>query len=110
MKKLVSLLVVFCLVASFAPMAMAQDENGPMPKLGRGFMNILDSICEIPGTMMRTNASDGAGAAFTTGLFEGIVNTVKRAAVGAYEVATFPIPVPADYEPILDEPQFLAVD
>ena len=30
----------------------------------------------------------------------------NRAVVGAYEVVTFPIPLPSDYEPILTDPEF----
>jgi len=109
MKKVIAILVVFGLMFSMAVTSEAQD-NGPMPKLGRGLMNILDAVVEIPGTMLRTGEEKGAGAAFTEGLFMGVVNTVKRVVVGAYETVSFPIPVPADYEPILDEPQFLSTD
>ena len=32
---------------------------------------------------------------------------VKRAVVGVYEIATFPIPLPKDYEPIITDPEFI---
>lgn len=111
MKKVTAIMLIFVLM--FAATSFAQDttgENTAMTKLGRGFLNILDAVTEIPGTMMRKSSTDGVGTGLTVGLLEGVVNTVKRAVVGVYEVASFPIPVPADYEPILDDPQFLTVE
>ena len=112
MKKVMTIMLV--LAVAFSATAYAQSssmtENTAMTKLGRGLLNIADAVVEIPGTMMRDNAENGAASAWTNGVFQGVVNTVKRAAVGVYEVASFPIPAPADYAPILDDPQFLSVD
>lgn len=110
MKKFFAMLVVFCMVFSVAGIVLAADsstENNPMTKIGRGLLGIADGVVEIPGTMIRTGEAEGAGAAFTKGLVEGIGNTVMRVAVGAYETVTFLIPVPENYAPILDEPKFL---
>ena len=113
MKKAITIMLV--LAVAFSATAYAQrtstaPENTAITKLGRGLLNIADAVVEIPGTMIRENAENGAASAWTNGVFQGIVNTVKRAAVGVYEVASFPIPAPADYAPILDDPQFLSAE
>ncbi len=113
MKKLYALIVVVALVLAASP-AWAQGSSSsladqpPIQKLGRGFMNILDAPVEIPGTMIRQSEEKGAAKGMFEGFFFGAVNTVKRAAVGVYEVVTFPFPIPEGYEPILDEPKFLS--
>jgi putative exosortase-associated protein (TIGR04073 family) len=114
MRKFASLVVVFCLALSnmaFAEGAGGIMESGPMKKLGRGVLDIADAFVEIPGTMMRVGKEDGAAAGMTTGLVEGIFNTVKRALAGIWEVGTFIIPIPEKYEPIdLEDPKFLSTE
>ncbi len=116
MKKVIAIMVVLMLLAANvafaadAPTATATaaaTENTAMTKLGRGLMNVVAAIFEIPTTMMQQGEADGVGAAVTKGPVLGIVNTVVRALVGVYEVATFPVPVPENYEPILDAPEIL---
>ncbi len=58
--------------------------------------------------MMRENEAEGVASGLTKGAVVGIFNTVVRAFAGVYEIATFPVPVPQGYEPILDDPKFLA--
>lgn len=123
MKKIFTVLMVIGLVLALTVPAQAQaaaapakaatcapcDDpmKGPMEKLGRGFMNILDALCEIPGTMMRETKASDLGTGLTKGLALGVVNTGVRAVVGAFEVATFPFPIPEGYGQVLDEPKFL---
>jgi len=82
-------------------------ESNPMTKLGRGLLNILDAIVEIPGTMMRETEAEGVATGVTKGTVNGVVNTVVRALVGIFEVGTFLLPIPENYAPILDDPKFL---
>ena len=93
---------------SFVQTAKAQttDDNA-LTKLGRGLLNVVAAVFEIPTTMMQEGEAEGTGAALTKGPVLGVVNTVIRALVGVYEVATFPVPVPENYEPILDSPTIL---
>ena len=83
-------------------------DQPPIQKLSRGVLNIFDSVVEIPGTMMRMSEEKGAATGMFEGFFIGAVNTVIRAVVGVYEVGTFPFPIPAEYKPILDDPQFMS--
>ena len=84
--------------------------EGPVDKLGRGIANVVTSPFEIFKGMGEANEKDGIFAGVTTGLLKGTVDTVKRCAVGVYEVVTFPIPIPADYDPILEQPEYFLED
>ncbi|MBI4974295.1 MAG: exosortase system-associated protein, TIGR04073 family [Candidatus Omnitrophica bacterium] len=81
-----------------------------LKKLGRGFCNVITSPLEIPEQTQRVNNSDGPMAAVTYGFLKGIIMTGVRAVVGVYEIATFPIPFPRQYKPILKNPEFFLED
>ncbi len=103
MKNLVVVLLVMGLFFSFT---LAVHANGPVKKLGRGAANVVTSPFELTKCMGDTKAEKGVFAGLTWGVLKGAVNIVKRAVVGVYEIATFPIPLPKDYEPILEDPEF----
>ena len=84
--------------------------NGMVRKLGRGAANVLGGFTEIFNQMCKSYATGGPLAAFTWGIANGIGMSGLRFAVGAYEIITFPIPVPPGYKPILDEPDFFLKD
>ena len=98
------------------PRPAAQKEPGAAPsgdclqKLGRGLCNSITFPMEIPLQIGNTNVSDGPFAALTWGVLKGIGMTALRAAVGVYEVVTFPLPCPADYKPILTKPEYMFED
>ena len=104
MKKVIAILIVFGIVLSAGSVATAED--GPVKKLGRGITNVATSPLDLIKGMGDATQESGILAGLTWGVLKGTVNVVKRAAVGVYEVATFPIPLPKDYAPILDEPEF----
>ena len=54
--------------------------------------------------MQVENSGDMAG--IIVGPFKGIAKFIGRTAAGVYDVATFLIPYPEDYEPLI-EPEFL---
>jgi len=103
MKKAVCFLVIVVMATSFVQVACA---DGPVKKLGRGMANVVGSPFEITKGMGDAGAEGGPLAGMTCGLIKGSVNFVKRAAVGVYEIGTFPVPLPDKYEPILDDPEF----
>lgn len=84
--------------------------NNVAKKLGRGMANILMWPCEIFNQMGKANDGGGPVAALTWGLASGIGMSAVRLAVGVYEVATFPIPCPPGYKPILADPDFYFKD
>jgi hypothetical protein len=92
MKRYLLLVVAFVVVFSVMPRVYA---DGPVDKLGRGLVNILMSPAELfhPSEELR-KPDDNIGSRFG--------NFLYRAGIGIVEVATFPIPIPEDYGPIID--------
>ena len=104
MKKIVVLVVL--LVAFTSVSAFAQDSGNPMIKLGRGLLDVATAVFELPKAIGNVSSEEGVAAGATKGLFDGIAKLVLRGITGVYEVATFPIAVPAGYEPVLDSRVF----
>lgn len=99
--KIISFALFMVLVFSAAAFA-----DNALDKLGRGTANVVTSPFELPQSMGEATDEKGPFAGFTTGTFKGTFNFVKRAVVGVYEMATFPLPIPKNYEPVLKEPEF----
>lgn len=75
-------------------------------KAARGFDNlVLGLVSEWPKTMYYQAKAHGVPYGATVGFVEGLAVGVARTGVGLYELTTFPVPVPAGYQPILS-PQF----
>lgn len=95
MKKFLIASTIFGLLASFAS-ADLQDPQlakyGPTRKISRGIGNIVFGITELPTAVMDTQRIEGTKAAWSVGLGDGIVRTVKRVGWGAFEVVTFAWP------------------
>ena len=106
MKSIISGLI-FLFLVSLADLAYCDTA---LKKLGRGLCNVITSPFEIPEQTQRVNNSDGPMAAVTYGFLKGVVMTGVRAVVGVYEIATFPIPFPRQYKPILKDPEFFLED
>ena len=70
-------------------------------KLGRGVANLLFGIVEVPNQVTQTTADRGGAAGSTFGLGKGIMRWVGRELIGAYEIVTFPVPLPSGYKPIM---------
>ncbi len=80
--------------------------DGSLRKLGRGLCNIGTFPFELPLQVSRVNKNDGPMAGATYGVLKGIGMMGTRLFVGIYEVLTFPIAEPKNYEPILKDPEF----
>lgn len=104
MRKLVCVFILFSMVGIFINSPLAADTA--LKKLGRGISNVASSPLEVWKRISDVNNENGPIAAFTWGLLNGIFRTGIRAIVGIYEVVTFPIPLPKDYEPIITDPEF----
>ena len=107
MKKLIVVAIISLFVISLASSAWCDTA---VTKLGRGLANMITFPLEIPEQIKRTNESDGPLASWTVGLLKGIGCSVGRACVGVYEAATFIIPSPKDYQPILKDPEYFLQD
>ncbi len=76
-------------------------QNTMADKLGRGLANIVLSPWEIPKQIMRETEQSNAFYGATSGVFVGFGRTALRIAVGAVETATFLLPFPTSYDPIM---------
>ena len=94
MRKTISLLV--CVGAALLAVGCA----GPERKLGRGLNNFTELVRmgEIRRSMEQTALWENTEAAYTTGFLRGLNSSIRRTAVGAFEIVSFPIP---SYEPYL---------
>jgi putative exosortase-associated protein (TIGR04073 family) len=81
---------------------LASGCAGPETKLGRGILNTTEfaRLGEWRHTVEQTALYQGADAAYTVGMIRGFNRTLIRTVMGAFEVATFPIPTPT-YGPLL---------
>jgi putative exosortase-associated protein (TIGR04073 family) len=70
-------------------------------KLGRGVANALGGWLEIPLNIGQRMSSSDTGGSFFTGVAYGLFKGIVRTGVGVYETATFFLPYPEDFAPIL---------
>lgn len=107
MNKKKAVIIASLIIASlFLIQSASFAQNNMLRKLGRGVANVVTGAIEVPKAIQETFYEEGPVAAASWGLFDGIYKFVARTVVGVYEIATFPIPLPARYEPIV-EPEFL---
>ncbi len=97
-KEFLSILLIIAIIA----MASTAHAGTPVKKLGRGILNTLTGVLEVPITVIQTSASEGYMKGISTGLIKGIVGGLYRTVAGVYEIVTFLIPAPADYAPVTD--------
>ena len=106
MRRIVSLAIILVfIVVIFVPQSPCFAQN-MLRKLGRGVGNVTTSVFEIPKSIQEIFYDEGPLAAGTYGILDGIYKFLVRTVVGAYEIVSFPIPIPGDYAPII-EPEFL---
>lgn len=75
-------------------------------KAARGVDNVvLGLVTEWPKTIYYRSKAHGLPYGMTVGIVEGLAVGVARTGVGVYELATFPLPYPAGYQPLLS-PEF----
>ena len=104
MKKIVAgLLVLMVVVFNATP---GYCETPAFRKFRRGFCNMLTFYLDIGQQMKSEGAVGGTGRAITIGLLKGVALSATRALAGVYEVVTFPAPFPAEYKPIVENPEF----
>lgn len=104
-RKMVLLIAVMAFIVSSSSPALAGGD--PLKKLGRGLANCATFPIELPSQISNVNNADGPVAACSYGILKGVWCSIVRAVVGVYEVATFLIPLPPSYEPILTDPEFI---
>jgi len=91
--------------------SLASAEDGALNKLKRGAVNIATAPIEV---VKQTRAYWIEGSGYTrhisfwifSGMVKGVVETVKRAGSGAWDVLTFPLEKPKDYASLI-EPEYI---
>ena len=75
-------------------------------KLGRGTVNLLTGWIEIPKNIAKRWREYDPFTGFIVGGCEGAAWGLGRTATGAYDMVTFFLPIPEDYQPLM-EPEFI---
>ncbi len=103
MKRLTLLLILTCALqfAGLAGAAEIAENKGPIRKIQRGFVNIALSPIEISTEMAKEKTTDGVIPSWFTGMGRGIFYMAGRMLAGGYDLVTFPLPLPAGYEPLV---------
>jgi putative exosortase-associated protein (TIGR04073 family) len=80
-----------------------QSDAGKMfHNLGRGLVNVLTGWLELPKNIADTWKKTDPFTGFVIGGVKGIAWSWARTCTGAYDVVTFPFPVPKDYESLIE--------
>lgn len=85
------------------------DVNNMFHKLGRGVTNVLTCWVEVPRTVAREWERTDPATGVILGTVKGFGWGFTRLATGVYETFTFPFPIPANYEPMM-QPEFVVTD
>ncbi len=117
--KIARMIIVMCLVIYPGYPVQAQD---PSPinqeaealsllqqvaiKLVRGIANFTTGWVEIPKQIYSVGENEGWVTGALRGPMDGLGMFVARTIAGAYEVVSFPLPIPAHYQPLL-QPDFV---
>ena len=106
---LVIMLVMGCGLA--APLAASDTPpqtyaQGATRKLGRGIANVATAPLEMIRTPYFVSQRDGGVAGVTVGIVQGMWASLLRELAGVFEVATFMVPIPSKFEPLMS-PEFI---
>jgi putative exosortase-associated protein (TIGR04073 family) len=80
--------------------------GGIANKTIRGVANVATGWVEIPKQIYLTFSEEGPAKGLTAGPLNGIGMTLVRTVTGVVEIATFFIPVPGFYDPLV-EPEYV---
>ncbi len=103
-KRIIASLIVFVAAMTVAAPVFAiepgQYASGAGTKLGRGMLNAATGWGEIPKQTVIESKENGVLGG-VEGFFTGIALGVARTLAGAFEIATFWVPIPEGVEPVL---------
>ena len=80
--------------------------DGIARKLGRGVANVVTAPLELIRKPYLVGEQDGGFAGLTVGIVQGVKAMVMRELAGIYEVATFMLPIPKEFRPLVS-PEFV---
>ena len=97
-----ALLFLFFLLNFPVFAAEPASEGTPARKFQRGLLNVALSPIEISHELEKVKSQDKWLATWIPAAVQGTIGMTVRALVGIYEIATFAIPSPPDYRPVLN--------
>lgn len=103
MRRILAVLVSVVIFTMFAGPAYS---GNAVIKLIRGTSNAATCPLELFNARGDKPQAKNDMKALIYKLSNRIMRIGKRALVGVYEVATFLFPIPAHYEPVMDDPEF----
>lgn len=99
--------IIICfLVGTMIVLSATPGYCGPLRKLGRGICNIITCPMELFNRSSKSKEALAPDEHFMAGLMQGGCMLGFRLGAGVWEVLTFPFPIPPDYEPLLNDPEF----
>ena len=106
-----AMLALFCFSASARAEEMDRTAyiNGALRKLGRGIANIATCPGEIPRTVSLVGREKGVVAESSVGVVQGLWRMLLRGLTGVYEVGSFFVETPKNFEPIM-KPEYIWAD
>jgi putative exosortase-associated protein (TIGR04073 family) len=116
-RSIISIFMIFSFVTLAAAFTAFADEIRPIEdysaqevvsgmagKTGRGIANVATGWLEFPKQIYLTVNEDGTTKGILLGPLKGIGMAVARTVAGAVEIATFFVPCPGFYDPLLEPP------
>ncbi|MGH7230565.1 MAG: exosortase system-associated protein, TIGR04073 family [Nitrospiraceae bacterium] len=70
-------------------------------KLTRGVVNLTTGWMEVPKQIYHVGQEEGWVIGVVRGPFDGLGMLAARTLAGAYEILSFPLPIPSRYQPML---------
>jgi putative exosortase-associated protein (TIGR04073 family) len=100
------LLVGLVIMIGYGSVTSAQAEERPIPiaigtKLTRGVVNLATGWMEVPKQIVVIGREKGWAAGVFRGSIDGLGMGLARTLAGAYEILSFPLPLPSRYQPML---------
>ncbi len=80
--------------------------DGSTRKLGRGVCNVVTAPLELIRTPYLVTQQEGTMAGATVGLIQGLGAVLTRELAGVVEMATFFLPFPNGFDPLI-KPEFI---
>lgn len=106
--------IAICLVlwsghpAQAEELSPANQQDGQLPvvqkiatKLTRGIANFTTGWVELPKQIYLVGRQEGWATGALRGPIDGLGMFIARTVAGAYEVLTFAVPIPSEYQPML---------
>ena len=103
MKRGYGSVIVFLILWSASP-ALGEEPSVPeriATKFTRGAANIATGWMEMPKQVYLVGRREGWVTGALRGPIDGLGMFIARTIAGAYEVLTFPLPLPPQYQPML---------